>query len=815
MKPKVLTPSPAPSLIALFSPRRRRVCASLAGGWLLPLAAIAVPLMEFKTPPVFPVGDGPWQIVAADFNADGLMDMATANFDDSTVSVLLATGQGSFVASASLPVGSHPDSLAVGDLNGDGKPDIVTANGNGWNQPGTLSVLLGRGDGTFEMATHTAVDRGPRGVVVADFNGDGQLDAATAISGGWFETNRINVLFGRGDGTFEAPASYGVGIAPAWIASGDFNGDHRPDLVTANAGPGSSGTTASVLLNAGNGTFMTASNYAVGSYPGFVLVADLNQDTLPDLAVANRASGSVSVLAGAGDGTFLPASHFAIAAGVSQLATADFNGDTHPDLAVLGASYDAGAVTVLAGDGAGSFGTTNTVSIGASLLAIAADDFDKDGTMDLAVAGAYDNAVLLMAGRGDGTFRSTTDTCPVGGEIHGILAHDFDRDGQLDLATANVDADSVSVILQQTNGVFHEAVNYPVGAQPRAVKAGDFDNDGRADLVTANFDGSLTLLRGRASVPGAFTQDWPALTLGSNHTDVAVGHFNADTNLDIVTPNYYGASLSVALGNGDGTFQTLAPPAVAVNSGPTCVAVEDFDGDGQADLAVGYDSGCKISVLRGNGDGTFQPKTDIDTWEIPWFIAGGDFNFDGKPDLVAAHYDWRRISVMINRCAGGGTVAFDPPAMHEVANDPVTVAVGDFNGDNRPDIVSGNFASLSVLSGLGDGTFTTATNYFMGGRYAAVGDFNQDTVPDIAMDLGGKVGLFWNATVPRMQISLTAGGVKLAWPAWQDYQLQGAPGSGDSNTWENLVVDPTVVGSQFVITNGMAGQIRLFRLMKQ
>jgi hypothetical protein len=814
MKPTAKNNLPFPSRVALLPGHRRLVRACLAVGWLLSTAALAVPLMDFKTPPVFPVGDGPWQIVVADFDADGLADLATANFDDSTVSVLLGSGPGSFAASISLPVGSHPDSLAVGDFNGDHMLDIVTANGNGWNQPGTLSVLLGGSNGTFAAATHTTVERGPRGVVAADFNGDGKFDVATAISGGWFETNRVNVLFGLGDGSFAAPASYGVGMAPSWIASGDFNGDGRPDLVTVNAGPGSSGTTASVLLNQGNGTFLSATDYAVGGYPGFVLVADFNHDNHPDLVTANRSSASISVLLGTGDGSFNAASNIAVAAGASQLVAANFNGDNHPDLAVLGQGYGPGTVTVLPGDGAGGFGAPSSVSIGVGLQAVAAGDFNQDAYSDLVVAGGYDNAVLLVAGRGDGTFRSTTDTCPVGGEIRSLIAHDFDRDGQLDLATANQGADSISVLIQQTNGVFFEATNYAVGSQPHAVKAGDFNNDGQPDLVTANFDTTLTLLRGRTDGPGAFALDWSPLTLGSNHTDVAVGHFDGDTNLDLVTPNYYGASLSVALGNGDGTFHAPGTPVLTVNSGPTCVVVEDFDGDDRADLAVGYDSGFAISVLRGNGDGTFQPKTDITTWEIPWFLATGDFNFDGKPDLVAAHYDWRRISVMINRSTNGTTL-FDAPAMHEVAHDPYSVAVGDFNGDNRLDIVSGNSASLSVLAGLGDGTFTTATNYFMGGQYVAVGDFNNDTMPDMAIDLGGKVGLFWNATIPRMQISVTPGGVRLAWPAWKPYQLQATSGPDTSNTWGNLEVQPTVIGSQFVTTNTPAGQIQMFRLRKQ
>jgi hypothetical protein len=777
----------------------------------------AIPPVVFRTPPSFPVGDGPAQMVVADFNGDGLLDLATANFDDSTVSILLGQGGGSFCEAVHYPVGAYPDSLAVGDFNCDGVLDLVTANGNGWNQPGTLSVLLGRGDGTFQTATNVTVGRGPRGVAVADFNRDGKLDLATAISGGWFETNQVEVVLGHGDGTFDPPVSYTVQTSPQWIAGGDINHDGWPDLAAANAGPQASGTTVSVLLNRGDGTFQAASNYTVGTYPRFVAVSDVDWDGHPDLLAAN--GSSLSVLYGRGDGTFNGLAQFAVPAGVSSFVVGDFNQDSLPDVAALGGSYDAGAVTVLLGNGAGAFLPPTAFSIGASLQTVAAGDFNGDNHLDLAVAGTYDNTVLLMEGKGDGTFKNSTDTYPAGAGIQGMITDDFNHDGQIDVVTVNRDANSVSALLQQTNGLFLPAVNYPVGAQPRAVKAGDFNNDGWTDLVVANFDGTLTMLRGRTTAPGVFTNNWNngflgTVSLGSNHTDVAVGCFNAGNHLDIVTPNYYNASLTVALGDGTGAFHTPLPPAVPVHNGPTCVVVDDFDGDGKADIAVGYEGGFKISIVTGNGDGTFNPLVDIDTWEIPYYIISADVDGDGKPDLIAAHYDWRRVSVMLNRTPAGGPITFAPPVVHDVANDPVTIAVGDFNGDNRLDIVSGNYASVSVLLGNGDGTFLAATNYFVGGRVCTVGDFNGDGMPDVAIDLSAKVGLFWNDTLPRLQIAKAAGGVRVAWPAWKPYVLEANTNVAASGSWRVVTTTPSQDRNQFVITNAVQGFQQTYRLRR-
>jgi hypothetical protein len=764
------------------------------------------------------VGSGPWQISPADLNGDGLQDLATANFNDSTVSILLNPGGGAFGRATHYPVGTSPNALAVGDLNGDGKPDLVSANANGWNQPGTASVMLGRGDGTFETASPLSLGRGPRGITLADFDGDDKLDIATAISGGWFETNQVNVLRGRGDGTFDPPAWHAVGIAPAWIASGDFNADGRPDLVTVNAGPGSSGNSASVLLNHGDGTFEPAANCTIGTYPGFVLVANFNKDGKDDIATANRASQSISVLLGRGDGTFNPAANIPVPAGVTQLATTDVDRDGSVDLSALGGNYDSGTVSVLRGNGSGSFASPTLYSIGVALQAMAAGDFNEDEVPDITVAGGYDSTVLLMTGRGDGTFRNVTDTYSAGGALRQLAAADLNQDGQPDLATANPDDNQVTVLLQQTNGVFLPPVSYAVGERPMSVKSADFNNDGRSDLVTANFDGTLNLLRGRASIPGLFTNDWGiseyfgVLNLGSNHNDVAVGDFNGDGNADLVTPNYYGASLSVARGQGNGTF--TAGQYLPVNSGPACVRVDDFDGDGKLDLAVGYDSGMVISLLRGAGNGTFETKTDIPTWEIPWFVTSADINFDGKPDLVAAHYDWRRISVMLNRTTDNGQLAFAPPVTHEVANDPVCVAIGDFNGDNLPDVASANFASVSVLLGLGNGSFLTTTNYFLGGSWAAVADFNADGMPDLALDLGSQVGLLWNDTLPRLQISPVAGGVRLAYPAWKSYTLEVNTNLTKPDSWQAVPNSPSRLGSQFVLTNTLQAPAQVYRLKR-
>src|SRR5437667_222357 len=238
--------------------------------------------------------DHPIAVAVGDFNADGLQDLAVANHDSNTVSVLLGVGNGDFQEAPQSPiaVGTTPVWIAVGDFNGDGKPDLAVANVNS----DTVSVLLGNGDGTFQAAQTFAVGDGPTSVTAGDFNRDGVQDLAT---GNWFSGD-VSVLLGIGNRTFEQPASLPSGVSVISPVVGDFDGDGKLDLAVANFGDsdpkvGDPGNVA-VLLGNGDGTFQAPQPFAVGTNPQFVAVGDFNGDRVDDLAVANFGDKTVSVL---------------------------------------------------------------------------------------------------------------------------------------------------------------------------------------------------------------------------------------------------------------------------------------------------------------------------------------------------------------------------------------------------------------------------------------------------------------------------------------------------------------------------------------
>jgi hypothetical protein len=230
-------------------------------------------------------------VAVGDFNGDGAPDLAVANYTSNTVSVLLGNGDGTFQAQRTFAAGTGPRSVAVGDFNGDGTADLAVAN----QSSNTVSVLLGNGNGAFQAQHTFAAGSRSQSVVVGDFNGDDSLDLAVANAGTspYFGDGSVSVLLGNGDGSFLGRRNYPAGISPSSVAVGDFNGDGSLDLAVTDF----NSNQLSVLLGNGDGAFLTSPvRYIVGIGPNSAAVGDFNGDGLPDLAVANYYSNDVSIL---------------------------------------------------------------------------------------------------------------------------------------------------------------------------------------------------------------------------------------------------------------------------------------------------------------------------------------------------------------------------------------------------------------------------------------------------------------------------------------------------------------------------------------
>ncbi|WP_251955889.1 DUF4347 domain-containing protein [Nostoc commune] len=337
------------------------------------------------------VGLRPYSIVTGDFNKDGNTDLVTANKSSQSVSVLLGKGDGTFNPASNFSVvgfnGLNPYSVAVADFNKDGNTDLVTAN----NTSSNISVLFGDGKATggFGPAINFALPSGsssPVSIAMGDFNKDGKSDIVTANNA----SQNVSVLLGDGNGGFAVAKNFRVPSRPTSVTVGDFNGDGKSDLAVTS----SYFNNVSILLGNGDGTFNSATQFDVGTNPHSVIVGDFDKDGKSDLAVANSDSNNVSVLLGNGDGTFKPAANFNVGLNPVSVTVIDFNGDEKFDLAV--ANADSNTVSVLLGDGTGSFGNATNFDVGTTPYAVTVGDFDKDGKSDLAVANSESKNVSVL-----------------------------------------------------------------------------------------------------------------------------------------------------------------------------------------------------------------------------------------------------------------------------------------------------------------------------------------------------------------------------------------------------------------------------------
>jgi hypothetical protein len=276
----------------------------------------------------YTVENSPIYVALGDFNHDGHLDIVVANYLGGSVSILLGNGHGAFSPPTNFPAGDRPSCIAIGDFNKDGKPDLAIAN----TTAGTVSVLLGNGDGTFASPlTNYVIGRSVLCVAAFDFNRDGNLDLLATSA----ENGNISIFLGNGDGSFGPANSYvatGVfngGYDLVFAALGDFDGDGKIDIITANNAESS----CTFLKGDGTGLFIVRATNNMGNAPNSVAVADFNGDGKLDFVTSNYASTSNLTLSlGNGAGSFAPATYLSLASGPSFVAAADFNGDGQADI---------------------------------------------------------------------------------------------------------------------------------------------------------------------------------------------------------------------------------------------------------------------------------------------------------------------------------------------------------------------------------------------------------------------------------------------------------------------------------------------------
>jgi RHS repeat-associated protein len=741
----------------------------------------------FKAPVLYTVDTSPNSVTAVDLNGDGKLDLVTSNFSGQTVTVLLGNGDGTFKTSVNYGAGvSNPAYVAAGDFNGDGKPDLVIQS----NSSPSVGILLNKGDGTFSTSIPNSMAGKGSWVGVGDVNGDGKLDVVSNGGGA------ISVLLGKGDGTFQPFTASQVGSLnyTRSMILVDLNGDGKLDVVANN----SSANTVMIFKGNGNGTFQSSISYPVGTTSTGVAVGDLNGDNKLDLVVSNAGSNNVSVLAGNGDGTFQIVNSYSVnSSNPYGVTVADLNGDGRPDI-VTANSYGANSVSILLSQ----VPTVSSLRLTAPATVIAGVPFTDtvtalDGCGN--VASNYTDTVKFTStdslgvlpgnytfsksDAGMHVFNTTLNT--LGVQV--ITVTDTIYPSLFSSANITVTAGPASYIIASGGNNQTTSVNSTFTAPLKATVFGSSNKLASGIVVTFTLstgssqtlpsgsftggssvftgitgsDGSITTPIMKAnSVPGVYTVtaiaagvitptifylenlslcasyfgSSSALTYTTGASTApyqsVAGDFNGDGKLDLATANSDGNSVSVLLGNGDGTFK--APVLYAVDSRPIAITAVDLNGDGKVDLVTSNFIGQSVSVLLGNGDGTFKTSVNYGAGVYnPAYVATGDFNGDGKPDLAVQGNGSPSVGILLNK--GDGT--FGTATLNTVTGPGSWLVTGDVNGDGKMDVVSDGGGTINILLSKGDGTFqpftTSQINNLSYTRSIALVDLNGDGKLDL------------------------------------------------------------------------------------
>ncbi len=318
------------------------------------------------------------------------------------------------------------------------------------------------------------------------------------------------------------------------------------------------------------------------------------------------------------------------------VAVGEFNGDHNPDIAVT--NNGSGTLSIGLGNGDGTFTTAfgSPITVGASAEAVAVGDFNGDGRQDIAVADPADNRVVIFLGNGNGTFQFGIPIT-ISGHPISLAVADFNKDGFDDIAVGTQNGQVGIIFGSATSNFTTAAVSSATGAVT-ALAAADFNNDGNMDIAATRELGtstSVSIFLGNGTGGFTLASGSPIALTATRATSLAVGDFRAIGVQDIAVANFTNNTVTILPGNGDGTF--ASPTILSVPGNPFSVATADFNLDGPLDLVTANNANNNVTALLGNGDGTFQAAQNFGVGTAPLGMAVGDFNGDGKPDVVVAN----------------------------------------------------------------------------------------------------------------------------------------------------------------------------------
>ncbi|NUN69346.1 MAG: VCBS repeat-containing protein, partial [Bacteroidetes bacterium] len=543
------------------------------------------------------VGEYPIAVKAADIDSDNDLDLLVANYNDATFSVLTNAGSiGSYAYSVTQTntLSNYPDDLATADLDGDGDMDVVTIHNDA-----TLSVFQNYNGGHVASITpvNGSLDQSASSNIVIVFDehiNSGTLTSSTVKISGSISGNHAWTLSSYVAGTYTATLNPTVDFVPGEVVTVIVTKGVQNSIGVALERAHSS----QFVIAAGNGaSFAASTDYAAGTQPNSIILADLNADGDADLVAVNSGSDNVSVRLNNGDGTFGSESLLSTGDNPSSVAAGDVDGDGDIDLVVTVTGAD--QLARFLNNGSGSFGSAATFSTSASPTALSLGDIDTDGDLDVVYVASGQGR--RQSNNGSGAF---SDEYGFSSAHAGIVVADVNNDGDLD------------VIYTYDNSIFSNVTVY---------------NNSGTGVWSSLFTGS-----------GSYT-------LGYTPTGVVVRDFNNDGYVDVVTTGLpTNGTISYLQNNQNGTFAARVDYSVATSAQPRGLTAADVDGDGDLDIIVANGAGDNAKLFLNNGSGVFSNGGEYATGDNPYAIASADLNGDGLMDIATANNGGGSVSVKMN-----------------------------------------------------------------------------------------------------------------------------------------------------------------------
>lgn len=597
------------------------------------------------------------------------------------------------------------------------------------------------------------IEDSPKDVATGDLNGDGAADVVVAIGS---TLNRLRLFLGNGDGSLQDSGLIDEpALQPASIDIAKVNQDENADLVAVFR-VGGTGNPGQILVypGDGNGGFAAplTSPTTAGNQGSDFALGDVDGDGNLDMVIATgtNSTNNVEVLLGDGNGSFAAGTLYAAGIMVVDVALADLDGDDALDIAAADQNGSQVLVLFNNADGAGTF-QEGVVVIPkpdgqSAAVSVVAEDLNGDGDKDLAAAFGPVNtttgSVVVALGNGDGTFRNgvvqevSNFGSPAPTELSVAL---MNSDDFPDLVTANRFVSEIATLPGVGDGTFLAPLSAPTGLFTEGAVVADMDNDGDQDVVTVSLSQDLYILINDGN--GGLTPAAPSFATGGNEpVSIVAEDFDGDGQKDLAISHRLSDDVAILKGNEDGTFG--APALIDVSSTPTNVSLGHFNTGGEADLLVPSQDNNLVTLLSGVGDGTFDPPVtfDLTIGNLPSYATVGRFNNDAFDDVAVAVETAQQIAVLL----GNGNGTFQAPQIIDTNRSPQFITSADINDDTFIDLLVGvnDFpGGVVVHFGNGDGSFGAgslifALNASLYVQNIEVADLDQDTFDDIIITTG-------------------------------------------------------------------------------